>query len=88
MHHRNHRLFRRSLRQLSQTDPDVRAARAESRLRQLDRIGGDRAPNAVRLLLLERLAEALAEGEMEDMGLDEAEARAAMAGILTSVRRR
>jgi hypothetical protein len=42
----------------------------------------------VRLLLLERLAEALAEGEMEDMGLDEAEARAAMAGILTSVRRR
>ena len=88
MHHRNHRLFRRSLRQLSQTDPDVRAARAESRLRQLDRIGGDRAPNAVRLLLLERLAEALAEGEMEDMGLGEAEARAAMAGILAAVRRR
>lgn len=86
-HHRDYRLFRRSLRRLSLEEPRVRAARAESRLRQLERLGRpDDAEAATLLLQMERLSDALAEGELADMGLDEAAARTALAGLLSQVR--
>ena len=87
LHHRDHRLFRRSLRRLSQEDPAVREARAQSRLRQIERLGGpDPAATAVILLQMERLAEALAEGELADMDLDEQAARQTMVQLLGQVR--
>lgn len=91
-HHRNYLIFRRSLRRLSLEEPKVRAARAESRLRQIERIrlwrdGALTADEvAPALLELERLSDALAEGEILDMGLDEAPARARLAAILTWLR--
>ena len=87
LHHRDHRLFRRSLRRLAQEDPAVREARAQSRARQIERLGGsDPATTAVILLQMERLAEALAEGELVDMGLDEVAARQTMTQLLGQLR--
>lgn len=86
-HHQDHRLFRRSLRRLAQDDPAVREARARSRQRQVERLGGsDPAATAVILLQMERLAEALAEGELGDMGLDETAARQTMTRLLGQLR--
>lgn len=91
-HHRNYLVFRRSLRRLSVEEPKVRAARAESRLRQIERIrqwrDGQLSADevAVALLQLERLSDALAEGEFLDMGLDEAPARRRLAEILAELR--
>jgi AcrR family transcriptional regulator len=91
-HHRRHLMFRRSLRRLSLENPVVRAARAESRLRQIEQIrtwAGQTAETgqmAVWLLELERLSDAIAEGELADMGLGETEARTALAAIIDSLR--
>ncbi len=92
-HHRRYLMFRRSLRQLSLEDPVVRAARAESRLRQvrqiqtwLGRPESSEEAIAVRLLQIERLTDAVAEGELTDMGLTEAGARAALAELITALR--
>ena len=74
-HHKNHRNFRRALRQLSLEDDHVRRARAESRRRQLMRIGGKQTNAtkleklAVALLEIERLSDAIAEGELDDLGV-------------------
>lgn len=81
-HHQAFRTFRRSLRQLAVEDIRVRAARAASRLRQIafiDSYGpAPKAPEqiATMLLQLERLSDAVAEGEFGDldMGTDAAEA--------------
>ncbi|MEX0838269.1 MAG: TetR/AcrR family transcriptional regulator [Parvibaculum sp.] len=92
-HHRAFRIFRRSLRQLSLEDDAVRAARAQSRLRQLGRISGGKKPKsrlaalAVALFEVERLCDAVAEGEFADLGLDEKAARAVIGERLTSLRR-
>jgi AcrR family transcriptional regulator len=96
-HHRAYLKFRRSLRQLSLENPKVRAARAASRLRQIERIRmgqgrgagrvGEPAELAAWLLEMERLSDALAEGEIEDMGLDPAATQAALAGIIGRIRR-
>ena len=91
-HHRDYRLFRRSLRTLALEDPAVREARAQSRLRQVERIArasagpGARPEITVRLLELERLCDALAEGELADLGQDETAARARLAAILAEMR--
>ena len=93
-HHSRHRLFRRSLRALSLDVPEVRKARAESRRRQADRIataaGTEPALGLegiiVRLLQIERLADALAEGELADLGLGENIARARLTELLTEIR--
>jgi AcrR family transcriptional regulator len=92
-HHRCYLLFRRSLRALSLETPGVRAARAESRRRQVAQIArwaGDGAPTpeetAVRLFELERLSDAIAEGELADMGLSEAAARRRLADIIRELR--
>jgi AcrR family transcriptional regulator len=92
-HHRAYRTFRRSLRQLSLEDDAVRAARAESRLRQLGRVAGEKpakaklAALAVALFEVERLCDAVAEGEFTDLGLDEKAARATIGERLASLRR-
>ena len=91
--HRAHVLFRRSLRQLSVSEPRVRAARAESRTRQAERIRAwlelpKRRAEAVyvALLQIERLADAAAEGELSDLGLGDAAASVAIAEIIERLR--
>jgi AcrR family transcriptional regulator len=76
-HHKANLIFRRSLRQLSLENEVVRAARARRRLNQIayvkkmnPNVSRDDASLAAMLLQTERLADALAEGEFRDMGLD------------------
>lgn len=92
-HHRAYLIFRRSLRQLSLENDKVRAARADSRLRQVGQIAkwqgaASRSMSelAAILLQLERLSDALAEGEIADMGLDEAAGEAALAALIHQLR--
>jgi AcrR family transcriptional regulator len=91
-HHRAYRLFRRSLHQLALSEPTVRRARAQSRLRQLDRLArwtGRPAPldaAAPLLLEIERLSDAIAEGELRDLGVTPAAARAALTSLLDRLR--
>jgi len=92
-HHRAHRIFRRSLRQLAIEDPLVRRARSDSRKRQLEQItswqgrgDADVAALAVELFKMERLADALAEDEFEDLGLSAASAENALAEIIEELR--
>ena len=93
-HHRAYRTFRRSLRTLSYDEPEVRQARAQSRLRQIENIKAWIKPArtataeiATILLQMERLSDALAENEFADLGLDEKTARAALVGLQLSLRR-
>ena len=81
-HHRAYHIFRRSLRQLTVEDGQVRAARAASRLEQIERIklrykplSLSTAKVAVFLLQYERLCDALADGEFDDLGVGESEVR-------------
>lgn len=92
-HHRAYLLFRRSLRQLSVENPLVRKARAESRLRQLARMeqwSGRRAKSrdqlAPLLLQIERLSDAIAEGEFDDLGISPRATRMALADLLGRLR--
>jgi AcrR family transcriptional regulator len=93
-HHAAYRIFRRGLRTLSLEDVTVRQARAESRRRQIAQIAQWTAPRpslppeeiAVRLFELERLSDAVAEGEFLDMALGEAEARIRLAAIFDELR--
>jgi AcrR family transcriptional regulator len=92
-YHRSYLKFRRSLRQLSYEDDKVRAARAASRLRQIEFlqgwIGSDRSASelAVDLFELERLSDALAEGEFDDLGLSPTAAEQKLAEIIHSLRK-
>jgi AcrR family transcriptional regulator len=92
-HHRRYLMFRRSLRQLSLEDATVRKARAERRLHQVDQLRTwTRRPDAatddlaVKFFELERLTDAVAEGELADMSLGEDAARAELARIIATVR--
>jgi AcrR family transcriptional regulator len=92
-HHRAYLKFRRSLRQLSLDHTQVRAARAASRLRQIANIrtiqdarAMDASELAAKLLQMERLSDALAEGEIADMGLDPEVAADALARIIHGLR--
>ena len=94
-HHRAYLTFRRSLRALSYEEPAVRTARAQSRLRQIENIRTWTAPMdrptaeiATILLQMERLADALAEQELTDLGLDETATRAAFATLQRNLRSR
>ena len=91
-HHRAYRLFRRSLRQLAVENAVVRAARAQSRLRQIEntiRLAGTGAKETVAPVLfqIERLADAIVEGEIADLGLSDSVAREALAVLLSELRR-
>jgi AcrR family transcriptional regulator len=88
-HHRDYTIFRRSLRALAVENPDVRAARAANRSLQLHAIlqkvglGEDQRGAAFALMLqIERLADALAEGECADLGVAEDEVRQVMVGLV------
>lgn len=92
-HHRDYLIFRRSLRQLSLEDPVVRAARAQSRLRQIDQLEEWAGANslsrpelAATLLQMERLADAVAEGEFKDLGLSESTAVATLGKLISRLR--
>jgi len=87
-HHRAYKVFRRSLRALSLENVTVRKARAESRRRQIDQIKSWVAPAkpssiqvATILLQMERLADAVAEGEFADLGLEDGVARETLADL-------
>jgi AcrR family transcriptional regulator len=92
--HRRYLNFRRSLRRLSLEDPAIRQARAESRRRQIVQLKKwskaaaqlEDADVATALLTLERLTDALAEGEFTDMGVDETSARTRIAAIFAGLR--
>ena len=92
-HHQAYRIFRRSLRQLSLEHPKVRAARAATRLGQIARLQArattkvPEADFAAALLQLERLSDAISEGELTDMGLDPAGAWRALDAIIHGLRR-
>lgn len=91
-HHRAYLLFRRSLRQLSVENPQVRKARAQSRLRQMENTialtgRGTVETLAPTLFQIERLSDAIAEGEFADLGVDKAAALKALAGLLSELRR-
>jgi AcrR family transcriptional regulator len=71
-------IFRRHLRQLAYDHPEIKQARADSRKRHIaalrewqPRLSADDATVAAILLQLERLCDAIAEGELADMGLSE-----------------
>jgi len=88
-HHRAYLVFRRSLRQLSVENKIVRAARARSRLNQIEyvkslspNVARDDASLAAMLLQTERLADALAEGEFRDMGLNKNAGEEALARLI------
>jgi AcrR family transcriptional regulator len=90
-HHARHREFRRSLRRLTTTDAKVKAARAESRLGQLDFVDAeDHAPGQKRdrttrvalLFCIERLADAAADGELADLGLSKEQEVAMLADVI------
>ncbi len=75
-HHAQSRLFRRSLRALSVSDPVVRAARMQARRAQVEMLCAQvpalNPPRAVALLLsVDRLADAAAEGELAELGIDD-----------------
>jgi len=89
-HHRMSRNFRRALRQLSLTEPPIRAARAESRKLQISRLK-ERLPHLAGrtfgslvgdLLMLERITDACAEGEFEDLGVKSTEATQIVARLI------
>jgi AcrR family transcriptional regulator len=92
-HHRDYLVFRRSLRQLSVEDSEVRSARAQSRLRQIAQIEAwanagitQRPQLAATLLQIERLADAAAEGEFSDLGISETAATAALSSLINKLR--
>jgi AcrR family transcriptional regulator len=92
-HHRRYRIFRRSLRQLSIEDAVVRKVRADSRLSQIAQIrkwnpaqSALTADLAVALFKVERLADALAEGEFDDMGIDRKAGETELASLLNWLR--
>lgn len=74
-HHAANRGFRRSLRSLSVSDPTMRSARADNRRQQLAMFAKgpyaelDRLSQIALLLCIERIADAAADGELDDLGL-------------------
>jgi len=92
-HHRGALKFRRALRYLAVIDDGVRAARARSRRAQVSRLKGrlthlaDRPDNAliVDLLMVERVADACAEGELGDVGLSARDAERELQQVLKRV---
>jgi AcrR family transcriptional regulator len=88
-HHKAYLVFRRSLRQLSVENEAIRAARARARLNQIAyvkrltaNVARDDASIAAVLLQTERLADALAEGEFHDMGLNKKAGEEALARLI------
>lgn len=73
--HTDRQMFRRSLRHLSVSDPHIRSTRRDIRLRQVANLiralpGMPPAEAVVLLLATDRLADAAAEGELTELGVD------------------
>lgn len=91
-HHKKFLNFRRALRHLAIVEPDVRSARAMSRLNQVEYIKKRLSHLAkassqkllVNLLQIERLADAYAEREFADLGISEEFALAELARLIQS----
>jgi hypothetical protein len=89
-HHKKHRLFRRTLRALTVTDQEVAAARAKARLAQMAALSSrlnvkSDAHALASILMLERLCDAIAEGEFALCGIDEASAIAQMGAVIKAL---
>jgi AcrR family transcriptional regulator len=87
--HTKWRGFRRALRHLAIVDPRVRAARAAARRAQIARIrefanqaSRSDADLAAALLKAERICDAVAEGELADLGLSPTAAKALVAAAV------
>jgi AcrR family transcriptional regulator len=94
-HHRAYVVFRRSLRTLAYEVDEVRVARAQSRERQVAQLRewlGARAANAtdmkLNLLKIERLSDAIAEGELSDLGVSEAKGIAELSVLIKALAHR
>jgi AcrR family transcriptional regulator len=79
-HHKAHRRFRLSLRSLSVTDAEIGAARAQARSEQVQAIGAlmhkpDAAAILASIFKVERLCDAIADGEFQAVGVSERKAR-------------
>ena len=92
-HHRAYLVFRRSLRQLAVESEAVRIARARSRQNQIAYLktanlgyGLDDSAIVAILFQMERLADALAEGEFSDIGVDSTGGEAALARLVQDLR--
>lgn len=93
--HRRWRIFRASLRALVATDAEVRREHRRQRRRQLAWLeslhanpGRSRTDDALLLLTLERVADAAADGELRDLGVDTAAAEAHLRTAVAAVLRR
>ncbi len=91
-HHRTARVFRRSLRTLTATEPKVAEARARARRRQaaalasaLPAFRARPAPDRfATLLILERLADAIADSEFTALGIPDTDAIALLEGEIAA----
>jgi AcrR family transcriptional regulator len=90
-HHRRWRGLRASVRVLVQTDPGVRRFHRAERRRQLERLGAGARASAARrtagallLLEIERVADAIADGELAALGVASAEARRHLVARVTA----
>lgn len=89
-HHRKSLKFRRALRLLSLTHPGIRAARATSRRQQVAHLQSrlpyleeiDLDELLARLLMVERLTDACAEGEFADLGISISKAKKQLAALI------
>lgn len=92
-HHTKHKVFRRSLRSLTVEDPAVGAARAAARHAQISALAQGSQKFAARtlaeqsaiLLTIERLCDAVADGDYEALGVPPAEARATVIRAIRQV---
>ena len=89
--HTRWKIFRRSLRHLAIEEPRVRAARTVARLAQIERIEMN-APRkrklesmVAALLASERICDALADGELADLGLSRASALGLVADSMAAL---
>ena len=92
-HHQRHRIFRRSLRMLTVEDDEVGYARAQVRLTQIAAMRTrsaafaaiDVADQVATLLTIERICDAAADGELERLGVSEAETKALVAQMVNKL---
>ena len=91
-HHELYLIFRRSLRQLAVENDAIRAARAQARLNQIayirsvnPNLAHNDADLAAMLFQTERLADALAEGEFDDLHLNRRGGEEALAHLIDAL---
>jgi AcrR family transcriptional regulator len=85
-HHRAWPGLRASLRALVATEPAIRRAHRASRRTQMTRMAelglDDVGKNAIFLLTVERIADAIADGELRELGMADDEARGRLVAVI------